>query len=99
MKTWRVLQAAKDRRLLLVQLEREWFVLDLKQRRAYRVERSDFQTRDADLLGPEPDRDTPVVKTYGWDSHDIGPAQQVTVRLAPTSDVLTIELPHPLAWY
>ncbi len=98
-KDWSVLQAVKNRHLLLVQVERNWFVLDLKQERAYRVARSDFQTRDADLWGPEPDRHTPVLKTYGWDSQNIGPAQQVTVRLAKTSDAITIELPHPVGWY
>lgn len=98
-KKWDVLQADKDHNLLLVQVDRDWYIFNLKRKRVYRVERRDFQTRGENLVGPEPDRHTPIVKTNGWDSHDVGPAQQITVRLAESGEVLAIELPHPLAVY
>lgn len=98
-KTWDVLQADKDHNLVLVQVTRDWYVLDLKRKRAYRVKRSDFEKSGENLVGPEPDKHTPTVKTNGWDSHDIGPAQQITVRFAKSGDVLAIELPHRLAIY
>ena len=98
-KTWNVLQPDKNRNLVLVQVMKDWYVLSLKHKRLYRVERKDFDDSDGNLVGPEPDRGTPLVKTDGWDSHDIGIAQQITVHIAATGNVLTIELPHPLVIY
>jgi hypothetical protein len=98
-KTWNVLQPDKNRNLVLVEVSKDWYVLDLKRKRAYKVEGRDYATRGENLVGPEPDERTPTVKTDGWDSHDIGPAQQVTIRFAATGNVLAIELPHPLAIY
>jgi len=98
-KTWDVLQPDKNKNLVLVQVLRDWYILNLKEKRAYKVERKDFETRGENLAGPEPDKHTPAVKTNGWDSHDIGPAQQITIRFAETGDVLAIELPHPLVVY
>ncbi|MDE3136615.1 MAG: hypothetical protein KGL59_08570 [Acidobacteriota bacterium] len=98
-KTWNVLQADKNRNLVLVQLLNDWYILNLKEKRAYKVDRKDFDSRGENLAGPAPDKNTPVAKTDGWDSHDIGPAQQITVKFADTGDVLAIELPHPLAIY
>jgi hypothetical protein len=96
-KTWDVLQADKDHNLLLVQVRHDWYILNLKRKRLYRVQRRDYESRDGNLVGPAPDRHTPELKTEGWDSHDIGPAQQITVRVAHNGDELAIELPHPLA--
>jgi hypothetical protein len=98
-KTWNVFQPDKNRNLVLVQVLNGWYILNLKQKRAYKVERKDFESRGENLAGPAPDKDTPVVKTEGWDSHDIGPAQQITIKFADNGDVLAIELPHPLAVY
>lgn len=98
-KNWNVYQPDKNRNLVLVQVDRKWFVFNLKQKRVYRVEHSDFETRGDFLAGPEPDRQTIIVKTTGWDSHDVGPAQEISMRITDGGDVLTIELPHPLAVY
>jgi hypothetical protein len=98
-KTWDVLQADKNRNLVLVQVLKDWYILNLKEKRAYKVDRKDFDARGDNLSGPAPDKNTPIVKTNGWDSHDIGPAQQITVKFAETGDVLAIELPHPLVVY
>ena len=98
-KTWNVFQADKNRNLVLVQVISAWYVLNLKEKQAYKVERKDFETRGENLLGAAPDKNTPVAKTKGWDSHDIGPAQQITIRFADNGDVLAIELPHPLVVY
>lgn len=98
-KTWDVLQADKDHNLILVQVLRNWYVLNLKRKRAYKVDRADFKTSGENLVGPEPDKRTQIVKTHGWDSHDIGPAQQITIQFAESGDTLAIELPHPLAIY
>ncbi len=98
-KKWNVLQADKDHNLLLVQVNRDWYAFNLKKKRLYRVDRRDYKAHDGNMVGPEPDKRTPEVRTAGWDSHDIGPAQQVTVQLAESGNVITIELPHPLANY
>lgn len=98
-KTWNVLQADKNHKLVLVQVSADWYVLDLKRKRAYKVQGRDYVAHGENLVGPEPDEHTPRMKTDGWDSHDIGPAQQVTVRFAATGDVLAVELPHPLDIY
>jgi hypothetical protein len=98
-KTWDILQPDKDRNLVLVQVNKRWFLFQLKQKRLYSVARSLYKADGDNLIGPGPDRDTPRVKTDGWDSHDVGPAQQITVTLAESGDVLAIELPHPLAVY
>lgn len=98
-KTWNIYQPDKNHNLMLVQVGRNWYVFDLKQRRVYRVERSDFRTRGDSLTGPAPDHRTPVLKTRAWDSHDIGLAQEISVRLLASGDVLAIELPHPLQVY
>lgn len=98
-KNWDILQPDKNRNLVLVQVEKRWFVFQLKEKRIYSVERSQFRADGENLVGPPPGHDTPLVKTDGWDSHDVGPAQQITVRLADTGEVLTIELPHPLSIY
>lgn len=98
-KTWNIYQPDNDRNLVLVQVNREWFILNLKQKRVYQASRSDFQARGESLAGPAPDRRTAVVKTDDWDSHDIGPAQQISVRIIASRNVLAIELPHPLAIY
>lgn len=98
-KHWNVLQASKNHNLLLVQVSGDWYIFNLKRKLLYRADRSDFETKGENYVGPVPDRHTPRVKTDGWDSHNIGPAQQVTVELAETGDKLTIELPHPLAPY
>jgi hypothetical protein len=98
-KTWNIFQADKNRNLVLVQVVSAWYILNLKEKRTYKVEREDFETRGENLAGPAPDKNTPVVKTNGWDSHDIGPAQQITIKFANNGDVLAIELPHPLVVY
>jgi hypothetical protein len=98
-KTWNVLQADRNRNLVLVVVLNDWYILNLKAKRAYKVDRKDFDSRGENLSGPAPDKDTPVAKTDGWDSHDIGLAQQITIQFADTGDVLAIELPHPLAVY
>lgn len=98
-KNWDILQPEKDRNLVLVQVEKRCFVFALKQKRVYAVERSEYRAEGADLIGPAPDRNARPVKTAGWDSHDVGPAQQITVRLADTGEVLAIELPHPVTIY
>lgn len=98
-KTWNVLKAKKDHNLLLVQVSRDWYVFNLKKKRLYRVNGRDYKSDNGNLVGPEPDKRTPEVRTSGWDSHDIGPAQQITVQLAKSGDVIAIELPHPLAPY
>ena len=98
-KNWNVYRPDKDHGLVLVQLERDWFIFNLKQKRVYRAERSEFQTRGNALVGPVPGGHAQIIKTENWDSHDVGPAQQISVRFAATGDELTIELPHPLAIY
>jgi hypothetical protein len=98
-KTCNVLQADKNRNLVLVQVLNDWYILNLKEKRAYKVDHKDFDSRGENLAGPAPDKNTPVAKTDGWDSHDIGPAQQITIKIAETGDVLAIELPHPLVVY
>ena len=98
-KTWDVLQAEKNSNLILVQVDRDWYVLNLKQKRVYKTERGDFLEWGNGLFGPEPGSQTPVVKTKGWDSHNIGPAQQITVHFAESGDVLAVELPHPFNPY
>ena len=98
-KTWNIYQPDKNRNLLLVQVDRNWFILNLKQKRVYRAERGDFQARGDSLAGPEPDRRAPVIQTTDWDSHDVGPAQEISVRLTASGDRLAIELPHPIEIY
>jgi hypothetical protein len=98
-KTWDILQPAKDRILVLVQINKRWYLFELKQKRLYTADRSLYKPSGENLIGPGPDRDTPRVKTDGWDSHDVGPAQQITVRLEENGDVIAIELPHPLVVY
>jgi hypothetical protein len=98
-KTWDILQPDKDKNLVLVQVISAWYVLNLKEKRAYKVERKDFETQGENLVGPAPDKHAQAVKTNGWDSHDIGPAQQITIKFADNGDVLAIELPHPLVVY
>lgn len=98
-KHWNVLQADKNHNLLLVQLSRDWYVFNLKRKLLYRVDRNDFEARGENFVGPVPDRHTPRVKTDSWNSHNIGPAQQITVELAKSGDKLTIEMAHPLAPY
>jgi hypothetical protein len=98
-KTWNVYQPEKNRDWLLVQVNKDWYILNLKQKRVYPADRSDFQARGDSLTGPQPDANAPVLKISDWDSHDVGPAQQITVRLGASGDVLAIELPHPLEVY
>ncbi|HVB34349.1 MAG TPA: hypothetical protein VNJ52_08275 [Patescibacteria group bacterium] len=98
-KTWNVYQPDKEREWVLVQVERNWFIFNTKEKRVYKAERADFHAHGDSLIGPEPGRHTPPLKTDGWDSHDVGPAQQISVRIAATGNVLAIELPHPLAVY
>jgi hypothetical protein len=98
-KDWNVYRPDKDRNLVLLQVGRNWFVFNLKQRRVYEANRADFQSQGDALRGPEPDRNTPIVKTDHWDSHDVGPAQEISVQIVATGDVLAIEFPHPLAVY
>ena len=98
-KNWNVYRPDKDQDLVLVQLERDWFIFNLKQKRVYWAERSEFQTRGDALAGPVPGGHARIVKIENWDSHDVGPAQQISVRFTATGDVLAIELPHPLAIY
>lgn len=98
-KTWNVLRADKDHNLLLVQVNRDWYAFNLKKKRLYRVNRRDYKSHGQDLVGPEPDKRTPEIRTNGWDSHDVGPAQQITVQMAESGNVISIELPHPLANY
>lgn len=98
-KSWNVYRPDRDHNLILVQLERNWFIFNLKQKRVYGAERDQFHTRGNALVGPVPGSHARVVKTVNWDSHDVGPAQQISVRFAATGDVLAIELPHPLAIY
>jgi hypothetical protein len=98
-KTWDILQPDKDRNLVLVQINKRWFLFELKQKRLYSADRSLYKAAGDNLVGPGPDRDTPRLKTDGWDSHDVGPAQQITVRLEENGDVIAIELPHPLVVY
>lgn len=98
-KKWNVYQPDKRRDLVLVEVGKSWFIFNTKEKRVYKAEGGDFHPRGDSLLGPEPDRHTPVVQIDGWDSHDIGPAQQISVRIKATGNVLAIELPHPLAIY
>lgn len=98
-KTWNVYRPDKERNFVLVEVDRDWFIFNLKQRRLYRADKNDFQSQGDALTGPEPGRHTPTVKTEDWDSRDVGPAQQISVRISATGDVLTIEFPHPLAIY
>ena len=98
-KNWNVYWPDKNHNLVLVQLEGNWFLFNLKQKRVYRAERSEFQTRGEALIGPIPGSHAQIVKTESWNSHDVGPAQQIVVRFAATGDELAIELPHPLAIY
>ena len=67
-KTWDVLQADKNHDLVLVQVLRDWYIFNLKRKRAYKVDRSDYKASGGNLIGPEPDKHTPVIKTDGWDS-------------------------------
>lgn len=98
-KTWNVYQPEKDRSWLLVQVNADWYVLNLKRKQVYPARRGDFQTRGDSLAGPAPGKNAPVLKLSDWDSHDVGPAQQITVRLTSTGNVLVIELPHPIEVY
>lgn len=98
-KKWNVYRPDRNHDLVLLQVDGAWLIFNLKQKRVYWAERNQFQARGNALAGPVPGNDARVAKTENWESHDVGPAQQVSVRFAATGDVLTIELPHPLAIY
>lgn len=98
-KNWNVYRPDKDHNLVLVEVEGAWLIFNLKQKRVYWAERGKFHTRGDTLVGPVPGSNARILKTKNWDSHDVGPAQQISVRFAATGDVLAIELPHPLAIY
>ncbi|HEV2385838.1 MAG TPA: hypothetical protein VGS20_01155 [Candidatus Acidoferrales bacterium] len=98
-KTWNVYQPAKNHNLVLVQVDKRWLVIDTKARRVYRADRGDFAAHGDDLVGPEPDEHSAVVATEGWDMRDVGPAEQINVRLTDGGDVLSIQLPHPINPY
>lgn len=98
-KTWNVYQPAKNHNLVLVQVEKRWLTIDTKARRVYSANRGDFTTHGDDLVGPEPDEHSTLVATEGWDMRDVGPAEQISVRLTDGGDVLSIQLPHPINPY
>ena len=98
-KTWNVWRAKKDRNLLLLQVMKDWYLISLKQKRLYRVQESWYKAHGENLEGPGPDSTTPLIRTETWDSHDIGPAQKITVQIAEGHGELSLELPHPLVVY
>jgi hypothetical protein len=98
-KHWNVWRAKKDRNLILLQVMKDWYLISLKNKRLYRVQENWYKAHGENLEGPAPDNAMPLLKTETWDSHDVGPAQKITVQIAESHDELSLELPHPLVVY
>ncbi len=98
-KHWNVWRAKKNRDLILLQVMKDWYLISLKNKRLYRVQASWYKPHGDNLEGPAPDHTMTLLRTETWDSHDIGPAQKITVQIAAGHDELSLELPHPLVVY
>lgn len=94
-KTWNVYQPEKRKNLILVLLGRRYLMLDTKEKSVIEVNAALLKASGAGMESPDPLWGRPIPCSE-WNTHDIGPAYLIHVRLGDYGRVLEIKLPHPI---
>lgn len=95
-KTWGVLQDAKKKARVLVQLDDRYLVLDAKTKQVFEISASQLQPHGKDFQSADPSTSERPVPSTDWDMRDLGPAERIEVRLMTDNTMLDVQLPHPL---
>ncbi len=95
-KTWSVLQDAKKKARVLVQLDDRYLVLDAKTKQVFEISASQLQSHGKDFQSVDPSTSEQALPSTDWDMRDLGPAERIEVRLLTDNIMLDVQLPHPL---
>jgi hypothetical protein len=91
---WGVYTADKKYQFLLILLMHRYLILDMKGRAVYELKPDDLEHHDAELRSRKPDSQMRRIPSSQWYFHDMGPLEQVRVRLDDYGNTIEMQLPH-----
>jgi hypothetical protein len=95
---WNVYQTdkKKESNLVLVLLGRRYILLDSKAKLAYVVLIEDLHAQNQDFSSANLAITSHVIPSTDWTQRDIGPAEEIQLKLEDYGRTLSVQLPHPL---
>jgi hypothetical protein len=91
---WRIYQAEKKQNLILVQLGHRYLIVDTKAHAVYDIPPKQVQLEKDNAIAAEPDKETRQIPVMHWEDRDIGPAQQIQIRLGDYGQMLELQVRH-----
>lgn len=92
---WGVYTADKKYQLLLILMMHRYLVLDMKSRKVYEINPKEVEPQGAELRSRKPDSEMRRIPSSQWYFHDMGPLEQVRIRLDDYGgNTIEMQLPH-----
>jgi hypothetical protein len=92
---WGVYTADKKYQFLLILLMHRYLILDTKARTVYELKPGALEHEGTDLRTPKPDSEIRRIPSSQWYFHDMGPLEQVRLRLDDYGgNTIEMQLPH-----
>jgi hypothetical protein len=96
--TWNAYQLEKKKQpnLVLVLLGRRYILIDSKAKLAYQVPLPDVHKQGDDIDSSDLERRLNLIPSTDWTVRDVGPAEEIKLKLQDYGRTLSVQLPHPL---
>jgi hypothetical protein len=92
---WGVYTADKKYQFLLILMMHRYLILDMKGRAVYEINPKEVEQQGTDLRSRKPDSQMRRIPSSQWYFHDMGPLEQVRVRLDDYGgNTIEMQLPH-----
>ena len=92
---WGVYTADKKYQLLLILMMHRYLILDMKGRAVYEINPKEVEQQGTDLRSRKPDNEMRRIPSSQWYFHDMGPLEQVRIRLDDYGgNTIEMQLPH-----
>jgi hypothetical protein len=96
--TWNAYQLDKKKQpnLVLVLLGRRYILIDSKAKLVYQVSLPDVRKQGDDLGSADLAQKPNLIPSTDWTVRDVGPAEEIKLKLQDYGRTLSVQLPHPL---
>ncbi len=95
-KDWGVYQTGKKRDPLLVQMDKRFLLVKIRDRQIFEIDPARIQHKTDALLWDPSNVPAQALSTSNWDANDTEAVFLIRAKISEEDRLLDIELPHPL---
>jgi hypothetical protein len=95
-KDWGVYETGKKRELLLVQMDKRFLLIRIRERQIFEIDPAKILRKADELLCDPGDHPAEQLAVTDWDAGDTEAVFRIRAKLAAEDRLLDVELPHQL---